>query len=219
MKGVIPWQNDPAWPHSMPEVEIDLDRTALVVVDVQNPDHYGQIVPNIARLLEFFRGNSLENIYLRVGYFLKDRRDMHAKRAVTWSRKPDGSAPDKQRGAPAFEIIDRLAPESGETIIDKNSTSAFNSSNLEGYLRAREVQNLVICGVATNHCVDNTARGAADRGYNVILVDDACRDADPSLHEATMRSFRRDFGAVKSTDEVVADLGGVIDAAGAGTGA
>ena len=60
--------------------------------------------------------------------------------------------------------------------------------------------------MATNHCVDSTARDAADRGYNVILVDDACNDNDPAAHRATMASFARHFGPVRSTDEVSALL-------------
>ena len=210
MKGTIPWQTDPDWPHSVPEVEIDLDHTALLIVDMQNPDEYGEVGTNCATLIDFFRTSGMENVYLRVGYFLGDRRDMHLKRADSWLRRPDGTAPDKLRGAEAHQIIDRLAPEEGEIVIDKNSTSAFNSSSLESYLRARQIENLVICGTATNHCVDNTARGAADRGYNVILVDDACQDTSLRFQETTMRSFRRDFGAVKRTEQVVTELGGIL---------
>ena len=219
MKGTIRWQTDPAWPHNAPELEIDLERTALLVVDMQNPDTYDAIAPNCTRLLDFFRRNSLESVYLRVGYFLEDRRDMHLKRAASWKRRADGSAPATLRGTWDHEIIDRLAPEAGEMVIDKNSTSAFNSSALDPYLHARQVQNLVVCGTATAHCVDNTARGAADRGYNVILVEDACQDSSERFHEATMRSFRRDFGSVKSTEQVLAELGAIVEAPTAGPGA
>jgi nicotinamidase-related amidase len=209
VKGVIPWQNDPAWPHSVPEIEIDLDRTALLVVDMQNPDNFEDVGDNCAKLLAFFREHDLESVYLRVGYFLRDRRDMSPKRAEGWRRREDGTAPDSLRGSETHAIIDRLSPKDGEMVIDKNSTSAFNSSSLEPYLRARQVENIVICGTATNHCVDNTARGAADRGYNVLLIDDACKDQSARLHEATMRTFRRDFGAVKDTDEVIGELAAI----------
>ena len=219
MKGTIVWQTDPAWPHNVPELEIDLDHTALLVVDMQNPDTYDDIAPNCAKLLDFFRGNGLENVYLRVGYFLEDRRDMHVKRAASWLRRADGSAPVKLRGTDGHQIIDRLAPMSGEMVIDKNSTSAFNSSALEPYLHARQIESLVVCGTATTHCVDNTARGAADRGYNVILVDDACHDFSDRFHAATMRSFRRDFGAVKGTEQVLSELGAIAAARTAERGA
>jgi len=192
------------------ELEIDLNRTALLVVDMQNPDKYEDATLNCEKLLTFFRANGLENVYLRVGYFLEDRRDMHPKRGEGWLRKEDGTALVRLKGTQYHEIIDSLAPKADEMVIDKNSTSAFNSSSLESYLHARGIQNLVVCGTATNHCVDNTARGAADRGYNVIVVDDACHDPSPRLQEATMRAFRRDLGAVKNTEELVGQLGAIV---------
>ena len=216
MKGVIPWQRDPDWPHSVPEVEIELEKTALLVVDMQDPGNYGQASDNVERLLDYFRGHGLENIYLRVGYFLKDRRDMHPKRAGSWLLRSDGTGPDRQKGGKDHDIIDQLYPHQGEMVIDKNTTSAFNSSNLDAYLHARQVQNLVICGTATNHCVDNTARDAADRGYNVILVEDGCHDSEPHNHDVTVRTFRRDFGAVKSADQVMDEFDGITAESGEG---
>ena len=215
MKGTIAWQNDPDWPHSVPQIEIDLDRTALLVVDMQNPDNYGEVGDNCEKLLDFFRANGMENIYLRVGFFLEDRRDMHPKRADSWLRKADGTAIGRVRGSKEHAIVERLSPKDGEMVIDKNSTSAFNSSSIESYLHARQIENLVVCGTATNHCVDNTARGAVDRGYNVIMVDDACQDHTARFQEATMRNFRRDLGAVKNTDELIGELGEIANAQGA----
>jgi nicotinamidase-related amidase len=57
--------------------------------------------------------------------------------------------------------------------------------------------------VSTNHCVDTTARDAADRGYNVVLVEDACADSTASGQRATMSAIARHFGVVRSTDEVL----------------
>jgi biuret amidohydrolase len=88
-------------------------------------------------------------------------------------------------------------------VIDKNATSAFTASALDVYLRNLSVQNLVITGTSTNHCVDNTARDAADRGFNVILVDDACADGSVQGHCATMTTFPRHFGIVRRADEVI----------------
>jgi nicotinamidase-related amidase len=63
-----------------------------------------------------------------------------------------------------------------ESWSSKNSSGAFNSSPLNHYLHALEIRNLVVCGSATSRCVDGTARGAADRGYNVVLAQDVCID-------------------------------------------
>ena len=63
-----------------------------------------------------------------------------------------------------------------------------------------------MCDSATSRCVDGTARGAADRGYNVVLAEDACIDRSDRNHRTTMHTFARVFGAVKSTAQVIAEL-------------
>src|SRR5205814_965455 len=112
--------------------------------------------------------------------------------------------PRVPRGTPGFEVCPELAPRPTELIVDKNATSAFTGSSLDLYLRNLGVQNLVVTGTSTNHCVDNTARDAADRGFNVILVDDACADGNVAGHCATMTTFPRHFGIVRRADEVIA---------------
>jgi nicotinamidase-related amidase len=57
-------------------------------------------------------------------------------------------------------------------------------------------------------CVETTAREAADRGYLVTLVEDACATTSATLHEGTVRNFQRLFGRVRSTAEVLSELAG-----------
>jgi biuret amidohydrolase len=64
------------------------------------------------------------------------------------------------------------------------------------------METLVIGGVATNVCVEATARDAVDLGYQVILVDDACAAYSPESHEATLLNFQG-FGRVRVADEVL----------------
>ena len=127
MKGVIPWQANSTWPHAVRELEIDLEKTGLVMVDVQNySEKNAAIVPQCARLRDFFHRNGLEVIYLRVGSLLPGRRDMHAKRALSWM-KPPGDAPAMvvYPGTWNHDVVDELAPEPGELVIDKNSSGAI----------------------------------------------------------------------------------------------
>ena len=61
-------------------------------------------------------------------------------------------------------------------------------------------------GVSTNMCVETTAREAADRGYKVSLIENACATTHEKLHEGTITNFQRLFGRVISTDEALAEL-------------
>jgi nicotinamidase-related amidase len=63
-----------------------------------------------------------------------------------------------------------------------------------------------MAGTTTNACVGLTACDAGDRGYKVVIVEDATAAPTPVLHEATLLNFAFLFGHVRTTDEVLADL-------------
>ena len=208
MGHMIPWQ-DASGSQPVRELTITPERTALLVVDMQqyagaHTERPRRVLAANLRLRDFFRARGLPVIWLRVGAFLPDGRDMHPERLAR-SLSDLGDTPYlASRGTPNFELCPELQPLSTELVVDKNSSGAFNSCELDLYLRNVGVQNLVLCGVASNACVDNTARGAADHGYNVILVEDACTDATDELHRITVEAFARHFGAVYTADAVLA---------------
>ena len=70
-------------------------------------------------------------------------------------------------------------------------------------MRSLGITSLVIGGVVTNVCVETTARDAADRGYEVVLLDDGAAAFSPEIHEATLLSFQGPFGRVRTTEEVL----------------
>src|SRR6266540_214689 len=138
----------------------------------------------------------------------------HPKRRLAWLRPgPDEPPYRSPVGSPDHAILPEIAPQPGELVIDKNTSGAFNGSAIDFYLQGLGLHTLVICGVSTSACVDNTARDAADRGYNVIVVEDACAGSAGSeaAHEATLRTFGRYFGAVKTTAQLVEELSGVVE--------
>ena len=114
------------------------------------------------------------------------------------------------RGEPGWQIIDELAPAAGETVIDKPASGAFHATDLDHVLRARGVQNLVVCGVTTAICVSTTVREASDRGYDVLVLGDACAEGDPAVHAAALESLKLEdglFAAVATSADFVAALG------------
>jgi nicotinamidase-related amidase len=206
MRHTIRWQDADSSPLALAELSIEPERSALLVVDMQNYSTLPRRVldTNLA-LIGAFRAHQLPVVFLRVGSLLPDARDQHARRRESWTRRPEDAEPPRvPRGTPGFDVCPELAPGPTELVIDKNATSAFTASALDLYLRNLGVQNLVVTGTSTNHCVDNTARDAADRGFNVMLVDDACADGSVEGHCATMTTFPRHFGVVRRADEVIA---------------
>jgi biuret amidohydrolase len=102
-------------------------------------------------------------------------------------------------GSHEHEILEALRPRAGEHVLRKTTIGAFASTNIDSLLRALGCEQLYLCGISTNMCVETTAREAADRGYLVTLVEDACGTTHADLHAATMRNFQRLFGRVEST--------------------
>ncbi len=221
------------WHMPWPSFEIDWKRAALVIVDMQNygcnPDsgvaqmlalRYPEIasyyvarltqtaIPNAQRLLQGFRAAHRRVAFTRHGPLLADGSDMIARR-----RRRDGDSVTTtntptlwHRGTFEHEVIAALAPRADELVVDKNTSSAFNSTGIEWLLRNLGIETLVIAGMATDMCVETTARDAADRGFNVIIAEDASATFFAAHHRAALSGFARVFGQVWSTDAVLKAL-------------
>lgn len=114
------------------------------------------------------------------------------------------------RGEEGHAIIDELKPRFGEPVVDKPGKSAFAYTDFELLLKVAGIRNLVIVGVTTDVCVHSTMREAADRGYDCLLVEDACGASVPVLHEAAVGMVRTEggiFGATARCEEVMEAMG------------
>ena len=96
---------------------------------------------------------------------------------------------------------DEVAPE-------RTAGSALHGTGIDQILRNLGLETLVIAGMATDMCVETTARDAADRGYNVIVVEDAVATFFPEHHRAALSALARVYTQVWSTEQV---LQGVLE--------
>ncbi len=166
------------------------------------------VIPNINRLLEFFRAHDLPVYFTKFASMRPDRRD-YAKNIQAVNKLSENLInepifPDKQD--PSASIIPELTPQGNDVIILKTTSGTFSSTDLDHQLRNLGVSMVIITGVVTNFCVENTARIAADLDYNVVLVDDSCAAWSPSLHEATLCNINLMYGSVLTTEEVLKKL-------------
>jgi biuret amidohydrolase len=77
-------------------------------------------------------------------------------------------------------------------------------------LSAHDIKYLYICGVTTEVCVHSTLREGIDRGYDCVLISDACGSAYPELHDAAIKMTELEggiFGRVCDTQTVLKQLG------------
>lgn len=109
-------------------------------------------------------------------------------------------------GRPESRVAAALAPRPGETVVRKTRYSAFSNPRLARSLRAAGVTDLVLCGLATNLCVESTARAAFDLGLRTFVAADATVAHDEALHLGALRSLAQGFSRVALAEEFVAAL-------------
>lgn len=207
-------------------VAVNPRSTALVVVDLQyatgSPDHglgkmlmeQGRleeadyrfsrintlVLPNTQRLLAAFRAAGAPVFFVTYGAELPDCSDVpqHIRALV--------KATNNIEGQKEHDIVEAVAPQSGETVLNKVTMGAFGSTGIEARLRAKGVSEIVTVGVSTNNCVGMTAMEASDRGFGVVLVSDATGTCDDAAQASFEAMFLRLWGRVALTDEVIDEL-------------
>ncbi len=75
-----------------------------------------------------------------------------------------------------------LGPEKDDIVVTKHRVSAFHGTDLEVILRAKEIDTLVLFGIATSGVVLSTLLEASDADYRLVVIKDCCVDGDAELH-------------------------------------
>jgi nicotinamidase-related amidase len=112
------------------------------------------------------------------------------------------------RGEPGHDIIPELYPVAGEVVIDKPGKGAFYATELGDTLKKHGIENLLVCGVTTEVCVNTTVREANDRGYRCVVISDGCASYFPKFHEMGLKMIKAQGGIFGW----VADSGAVLKA-------
>jgi ureidoacrylate peracid hydrolase len=193
-------------------------RTALLVIDMQN--HFvkqghqceiplaREIVPNINRLAAELRRRGGHVVWIRNS--TTDTRE-------SWSTYHDFlQTPERSRaryeamevGADGYQFwhLNDIRPEDAQVTKKRYSAFIAGSSNLEHYLRDRNIDTLLITGTATNICCESTARDAMMLNFKAVMVADALAANTDEEHNAALSNFYGQFGDVQTVDEVLQSL-------------
>jgi nicotinamidase-related amidase len=87
---------------------------------------------------------------------------------------------------PATQIHESVQPQPDEPVVTKLRVSAFAGSDLEVLLRSRQIETLILCGIATSGVILSTLREAADKDFALTVLADACLDADPEVQRVLL---------------------------------
>ena len=211
---------------------VDASAAALVVVDLQNdfvrqgapqevPDARASL-PTVRSLLELTRSRSVPVFFTR---YTAGPAVSH----LSWF-SPECGPPlrscwpgvareygDRDGQLEGHEVVDELTPRPGEVIVDKFGYGSFHNTILEDALRAVGSRQVWLVGTVTQICVEETAREAFRRGFEVVVVADAVTSYDPELHHATLRNLAAKFALVVDSAGIVEALGAIGNRSWSGT--
>lgn len=191
---------------------MDARHTALVIVDAQNDFCHDDglfvemerdismckgVIRPIRSLLETARRTGVLVVYMQqttLGHGLSDSPAWAYRKARTYQ------APDYTlAGSWGQRIVDELVPADGEVVIEKHRPDGFAGTKLDLMLRSNAITSVAVTGVATEGCVESTARSAAFHDYYTVYVGDCMGSTSRDIHDAQLEIARfRGFDVVAS---------------------
>jgi len=193
--------------------------TAVLVIDMQNDTVHAdgayasfgaaahaasqQVIPHVASIAAAARDAGVPVFYSNIV--------VHPVPGLGGANAPIFTmlAPDTFKiGSWGAAIVDELAPEPGDVVLQRTRMSVFNGTEIDIMLRNLGVQRLVVVGAWTNMAVEHTVRDAADHGYEVTIVEDATSSLSPEWQQAAIGFALTNIATITDTATVSASFKG-----------
>ncbi|MBI2304432.1 MAG: cysteine hydrolase [Chloroflexi bacterium] len=196
------------------EEKVDPGHAALVVVDVQNDFCHWEgalakrgedvsdiqaMVPNLLRLIDRAREEKVPIVFVQMVSSPWTISPVALERRLRFQREYRMSCQEGSWGAEFYQV----RPQPGEVVVVKHRHSAFVDTDLELILRSRGIKTLIMTGVATNVCVESTARDGFMKDFYIVFVSDGAACTSREAHQATLRNIENHYGAVVTVQEVM----------------
>ena len=172
------------------------------IVSVYAPD--GDLVTRAGMLLQHAREMGLTLVHVKVG-FRPGLPEIHQRNMLLGGLK---ASPRHQQlfAGSSGSIHPAVAPHEGDLVVTKSRINAFAGTDLALLLRAREIDTLVMFGIATSGVVLSTTLAAADADYRLFIVKDCCADLDSAVHACLIEKVFPRCATVLSSDEFLGML-------------
>lgn len=179
-------------------------KRAIIVVDLQNEYLSSGKLPLVG----------IENAVSNAARIIDSARTRGDLLIHVRHESPTADAPFFAASSENVEIIAAVSPLDGEKVIVKQYPNAFRNTGLKAMLDDNGVEEVVVVGAMSHMCIDATSRAAADFGYAVTVVHNACATRDvefggktvqaADVHAAYMSALGWGYGQVVSVEELLA---------------
>ncbi len=198
---------------------LDPSRSALIIQDMQHdvvsdggafadsgsPQHAREqnVVENIRRLAEHCRARGV--MVVHVHFVVEPGAPGLTLNAPLFEGLADANA--LVRGTWGAAPVEGLEPKPGDHVVTKMRMSAWEGASLETVLKAGGRDTLIDTGAWTNMSIEHTARTGADKGYYMVVPEDACSTMNAEWHAMSVGYALQNVAIVTRTDDVIAALG------------
>jgi len=185
----------------------DLARAALLSMDFHAGivsiylANQAEVLTRAARVIEKARERRLTVMHVQVG-FRPGLPEVGSRNPLFAAIKNSVQHQQLFQG-PAGAIHPAVAPQGEEVVITKHRISAFCGTDLDMILRAKEIETVILFGIATSGVVLSTLLHAADQDYRVLVVKDCCADRDPEVHGCLVEKIFPRLATVLTAAEMI----------------
>ncbi len=111
------------------------------------------------------------------------------------------------RGSRDAAVPEELKPEEGDITVINFDSSAFSHTDLDCILRAKDIKQLFLAGIATNWIVESTTRYGAELGYDITVLEDCCQGFSDELHNFAIKETLPYYATIMKSQDFIAALG------------
>jgi gluconolactonase len=200
---------------------LDPDRCVLIIQDMQNdviieggafadsgsPGHAKEqnVVENVKNVADLCRGKGIPVIH--VWYIVEEGAAGLKLNAPLFQGIKEGSA--LVRGSWGAAPAEGLEPQDGDFIVEKMRMSAWEGTKFETLVKGLGRDTIIITGAWTNMSIEHTARTGADKGYNMIVVENGCSTMNADWHNASINYALQNVSAVTTCSGLTEAFSGV----------
>ncbi|HEY6607494.1 MAG TPA: isochorismatase family cysteine hydrolase [Gaiellaceae bacterium] len=204
--------------------DVEAGRAVLIIQDMQNdvmmdggawadtgaPEHAKEqnVIENIQRLADGCRAAGIPVIH--VHYIVEEGAPGHKLNAPLFQGVKDTGG--LVRGSWGAAPAEGLEPQDGDFVVEKMRMNAWEGTRLESLLKGFGRDTVIVTGAWTNMSVEHTARTGADKGYYMIVPEDACSTMNADWHNASINFALQNVSTVTTCSAVLEALGAAAPA-------